>query len=290
MGISKKDISYGIVAFIDFLGFSQKVEATESLANFEKIIQQVKSFRDQFEEEAESLKLVKKEVIAFADCVIISVAAKSEIARLQGTYDTWLGDLSLFALSQLNCVLNTSIFIRGGMSDGWWYHKDNVIISPAQVEAYRLEKEKAKYPIIVLSDHLAEYFTNHDNYKAYSYDPTEGLLFKNKERNAWFIDYLGYGVEGLGWTGDENIEKKYGQCHDDDERTHLLTEGWKLNAKAVFERHKKVLLDAYYSSSSDNIRQKYIWLAKYHNDVIEKYGNHFEDYKIDKIEKGHSTF
>ncbi len=294
MRINGKDISYGIVAYIDFLGFSSKVKAAKSLADFKKIIQQVRSFRDEFKEDPESLKPAKKEVIAFSDCMMVFVAEESEISSLQGKYDTWLSDLSLFAFSQFNCTLKTNIFLRGGVSDGQWYHRDNVIVSSALVEAYRLEKEEAKHPIIVLSDRLAEYFTNPDNYKAYSYNPTEGLLskVKNKGRNAWFIDYLGYGVEELGWRGNKDIEKEHRRCQDDDKRRHLRTAGWKLKAEDAFKRHKKAILNAYSSSRDDirrdDIRQKYKWLAKYHNDVIERYGNHFEDYRIDKLAGGKS--
>jgi hypothetical protein len=287
MGVKKKDVLYGIVAFIDLLGFSQKVKTAKLLKNFKKIIQQVQLFRDEFNEKPEALKPAKKEIIAFADCVIISIAAKSELSLLQGTYDTWLSDLSLLAISQINCILKTNVFLRGGVSAGWWYHKDNLIISPAQVEAYELEKEKAHYPIIVLSDQLAKYFKDPECYKAYSSDPTTRLLRKDEERNTWFIDYLGHGVEEVSWMGDESIVKKYKQCHDGDKRAHLMAEGWKTNAKAVFKRHKKAILKAYCSSPTNSIKKKYIWLAKYHNDVIGRYGNHFEDCKIDKIERGH---
>lgn len=281
-----KSVSYGIVTFIDFLGFSNQVETAKSLAGIKEIIKQVQSLRDEFKEDHELLKLAKKEVIAFTDCVIISVAGESKLSYLQGTYDTWLSELSLLAYSQFSSVLETNIFIRGGMSDGWWYHEDNVIVSPAQVEAYRLEKDEAKYPIIVLSDHLAEYFTDPDNYKSYSDNPTEVLLLKDedKERNGWFINYLGYGVEELGWMGNKDIEEKHRRCHDDDKKRHLRTEGWKLNAKKVFERHKEVILNAYRSLLKEDVRQKYVWLAKYHNDIVERYGNHFEETKIDNID------
>jgi len=283
MNISRKDISYGIVAFIDMLGFSDQVGISKSLGDVKKIIQQVQALRSEFQEVTELRELAKKEVIAFTDCMIISVAAKSKVAQLQGTYDTWMVELLLIALSQYKCVMTTNIFIRGGMSDGWWYHKDNVLISPAQAEAYKLESQKAKYPIIVLSNHLAGYFTNPDNYEAYSYNPTERLLLKDEERDIWFVDYLGCGIEELGWKGNKDIEKKHRRCHDDDEKRKLRTQGWKLKAKAAFQRHKEAILDAYNSSSSNNIKKKYRWLAKYHNSVIERYDNHFEKLKVNNI-------
>ena len=280
MNINRKDLSYGMVAFIDVLGFSRQVEISKSLSDIKKIIQQVQSLRNEFQEEPEVKKWFKKEVLAFSDCMIISVAAKSKIAQIEGTYDTWLNELLLIALSQIEVVMNKKIFIRGGISKGWWYHKNNVIISPAQIEAYKLESQKAKFPRIVVSEHLVKYFTNPSNYKAYSYNPTEGLLLKDKENNIWFIDYLGCCIENLNWRGNKDIEKKYIQCHDDNKKKKIITKGWKLKVQVALQRHKKLVLNAYNSTSEDKIKKKYRWLANYHNTVIDRYGDHFKKYKL----------
>jgi hypothetical protein len=280
MKINRKDITYGIVAFIDVIGFSRQVETSKSLSDITKIIQQIQSLRNEFQEESEVKELFKKEVIAFTDCMIISVAAKSKIAQIEGTYDTWLNELFFITMCQVNIVMNKNIFIRGGISDGWWYHKDNVIISPAQIESYKLESQKAEYPIIALSSHLVEYLTNPDNYKVYSCNPTEDLLIKDKEKNIWFIDYLGCCIESLDWIANKDILKRYIECRDNDKKKKLITKGWKLKVQSALKRHKEVILNAYNSSSNDKIKKKYRWLANYHNTVIDRYHDNFKKYKL----------
>ncbi len=280
MTIDKENLLNGMVAFIDFLGFSNEVEGITETDKLESVIHKIEKLRDEFSREADIKAISKIEVIAFSDCMIFSVAGKSDITKLQGKYDIWLSELFIIAISQFNCIMNHGFFIRGGIASGWYYHKDNIIVSPAQVKAYKLESKEAKYPSIVLSKALAGYFTDPKNYsKAYSYNPTDGLLLKDDILNLWYIDYLGVAIEELGWQANEEIEAKYKRTPIDN-RSEVITEGWKINADRAFNRHRQVVLEAFKKTQSDEIKGKYEWLAQYHNKVIERYSNHFDCYRI----------
>jgi hypothetical protein len=47
-------------------------------------------------------------------------------------------------------LLRSGYFARGGITKGLLYHDNHMVFGPALVEAYRLEKEIAKYPRIVV--------------------------------------------------------------------------------------------------------------------------------------------
>lgn len=269
-----------MVVFIDFLGFSNEVIKITDIDKLNSIINKIEKLRDEFSREADIKAISKIDVMAFSDCMIFSVASKSETTKLQGTYDIWLSELLLIAISQFNCIMNHGFFIRGGIASGWYYHKDNIMVSPAQVKAYKLESKGAKYPIIVLSQGLADYFTDRNNYsKAYSYNPTDELLLKDDILNLWYIDYLGVAIEELGWQANSEIVAEYRHSSIDD-RSSVMTKGWKINANAAFKKHKQIILGAFKESQTEKIRNKYIWLTKYHNKCVEKYNEHFNCHKI----------
>jgi hypothetical protein len=79
-----------LVAFIDILGFSQRVINIQSVADLRKLykdvdyVQQQFEFqvKDQFEEDYR--KMAEKEVLAFSDCLVISLGRERLRVSLWG--------------------------------------------------------------------------------------------------------------------------------------------------------------------------------------------------------------
>ncbi len=46
------------------------------------------------------------------------------------------------------------IMIRGGVTIGDLYHRNNIVYGPAMIEAYRLESKCAIYPRIIMSEDM----------------------------------------------------------------------------------------------------------------------------------------
>jgi hypothetical protein len=129
---------------------------------------------DQFEHKTadasirESHKVVGKSVLAFSDCVVVSVSLRSDLTALQGTCVVLMSEFTSFALAQGACVLR-GIFLRGGVDLGFWFRRKGTLISPAMVNAYRLERD-ACIPMIAVTPDLRKYLANHANRCFYNSD------------------------------------------------------------------------------------------------------------------------
>jgi hypothetical protein len=118
--IDKRKISHSMVAFVDLLGFSERVKGLETLDDLADVQAKVRNVqawfgrnpKDKFERE--EANVLSKSVLAFSDCVVIAVSSHSELAKMQGGFDIFMGELSSFAYAQATCVVN-GIFIRGGV-------------------------------------------------------------------------------------------------------------------------------------------------------------------------------
>ena len=54
----------------------------------------------------ESKRSIDKTVLAFSDCLVISVPVQSPLAKLQGDFDVIMSELTSFAWAQGACVLH----------------------------------------------------------------------------------------------------------------------------------------------------------------------------------------
>src|SRR4029077_6899322 len=94
-------------------------------------------------------KVMHKTALAFSDCLVISVPVSSPLADHQGSFDLLMDELNSFGLAQGACVLRGT-FLRGGVDLGLWYGRQDSLISPAMIHAYRLEHD-ACVPMIAIT-------------------------------------------------------------------------------------------------------------------------------------------
>src|SRR5258705_7170100 len=142
--ITRRNLKNGLFAFIALLGFSNRVEAITTEEQLRVSDDDVVYVQNEFEHKSsdkfiqEEHKIVGKSVLAFSDCLVISVPLRSQMADFQGTFDLLMSELNSYAWALGTCVLR-GIFLRGGVDLGFWYRRKDTLISPAMVLAYRLE-------------------------------------------------------------------------------------------------------------------------------------------------------
>lgn len=272
-------LRYGLLAFIDLLGFSAKVQSIESDEDLLNLRKEVEGVQILFEHKPtddlikETHRITNKKVTAFSDCLVVSVFSESDIAEIQGTFDVFMGEVNNFALAQGQCVVN-KIFIRGGADYGIWYKRKDTLISPALVNAHDLEKS-ACVPMIAISDKLYGTLANHPHRKYYSsdIDPIRHSFrrFENlpNGESHWFIDYLPACIEVLEGpiVGSERIAYRAASPAEK-ERMRAVARN-----KALDEwigSHRDAIIQAGREAANDAIRAKYVWLAEYHNDSISR--------------------
>jgi hypothetical protein len=278
--IDKRKISHSMVAFVDLLGFSERVKALETLDDLADVQAKVRNVqawfgrnpREKFEREEAGL--LSKSVLAFSDCVVIAVSSHSELATMQGGFDVFMSELSSFAYAQAMCVMN-GIFIRGGVDVGLWYRAGDTLISPAMVGGYEIEGA-ACVPMIALSDDLVSTLKKHPYRKFYSgdSDPFKKLLrrFTNlpNGKSFWMIDYLPHALE----AADGQIRPDERLAYEDadrDERERMRTAAYVRDCREMVEWHRDAIRAAHAAAPNDSVRRKYLWMADYHNKALKRF-------------------
>ncbi|MDU0459621.1 MAG: hypothetical protein RW306_12920 [Geobacteraceae bacterium] len=267
--MKKKNIQNRLVAFIDILGFSQRVKNISTTKDLKDLYNDVDHVQREFEvvvkdkSEKEYRKMAGKDVLAFSDCLVISLGAETKWTDSEGSFETFLVEFEQIGLAQMHCI-QKGIFIRGGIDIGWWYHDSHKVISSALATSYELEG-KADVPVIALCKKIHDYLNGHPNKEAYKhdFDPLE-LLRKYHDKNMefWFIDYLSICLRAQDFYEDREF---------------------------VFEVHKKQIEKAYSKANTAKIKKKYRWLSKYHNEILAEHGSGFAKHKIvlkNQVQKG----
>ena len=114
------DLSTGVTAFIDILGFSAKVSAAETIKDVNdihrciKIVQDCFDFSNNDDTTTEVHQLNGKKILAFSDCVVINIPLESESTKYSGSFDPIMTELLNLAFAQGMCV-HQNLFIRGGL-------------------------------------------------------------------------------------------------------------------------------------------------------------------------------
>ncbi|HHO3376993.1 TPA: hypothetical protein ACRRWQ_000787 [Morganella morganii] len=276
--MKKNKLSVGVTGFIDILGFSEKVKNAKTEGDVKKICHDVKKIQDEFdfktsdELTAAVQKINKTTVLAFSDCVVINIPLKSQSTKYSGTFDPIMSELANFAYAQGNCV-QSSLFIRGGIELGWWYHDGDTLISQSMVGAVRRE-ESACVPVIALCDELYKYFSEHEDRRFYSseIEPVNNVFRRYSKGGVefFYIDYITICIEALDWIQSPSQLADYKKATAD-EKEKIMSSGYNLAVHRWLSRHARNIEKGARLAQSEKVREKYIWLADYHNDIAKKY-------------------
>lgn len=178
----------------------------------------------------------------FSDCLIMSVTPDGT-----GLYHL-ISALGLLSIS----FLYQGFVIRGGLTAGAIYHRDSTVFGPALLRAYELEKQYAKYPRVVVDPELP--WGQGDRYLEDGREIGRARTWRLAADGLWFFDFL----------------QPLGGAPDFRDSPHLI--------RANLEPLRAVLLNALGTyNERPGVRSKYVWLARYFNDVCAEYSAHGVD-------------
>lgn len=263
---NQSTLQNSVVAFIDVLGFKDRVRDARKKDNSQKFFIEFKeailetfntlniSFQNDLYQISEGLSDIKNyySFRIFTDCILIaSPIRKSEHQAIHvdglDQFESVIYDLH-FLQSQL---INRGFFIRGAVTVGEFYMDQITIYGLAGIDAYEAEANEAKYPRIILTKSAEDMLTkinqgfhNQNNYKNY----LNKLLHKDDD-GLFFINYL------------ESINIEDEPCI------------------SALKKHKTMIEDNLKEHhNKPDVLDKYIWTANYHNYFCNQDNN--TNYKI----------
>lgn len=277
--MKKEDVSAGITAFIDILGFSNKVSSANTFDDIAILhkgiatIQEYFEFSNVSEMTAEVHELAGKRVLAFLDCVVINIPLESDSTEYSGSFDPMMMELLGMAISQSLCV-HSSLFIRGGIDIGWWYNNGDILISSGLVNSAKRE-ESANVPVIALCEDLYNYFLNHEDRNTYheSIDPIRSMFryYSDDQADYYYLDYIDVTLRNIDWCPRGDEKEEYFSASEEG-KDKMRARGHKEMIERWLKGHAEIIESAAKEvKKSKKIHSKYEWLAQYHNDVAKGY-------------------
>lgn len=231
-----------VVAFIDILGFKEKVCCSINNADcadkLHSSLQYILSLKEENENTATvmSLKKLGLEITTFSDSIVMSYPVE-----YQGALFTLLLDVIHLQLV-LACK---GILIRGGISIGSLFHDGNIVYGPAMNEAYELESVYAKMPRVIIAKETIQQGIEKTKLSHNSLQEETEYVLKliTEDDDGWlFVDILRQNSE----LTDEGSEYFY----------------WlSILRNSIVEN-----LNLY--KDDVKIMEKYIWLKDYFNTVV----------------------
>jgi hypothetical protein len=224
-----------IVSYLDILGFRELVEY-RTADDIHKLLQLIKGVSKMTIGTRNQQGEIQTHTATqtFSDLVIRRV-------EYEGTsFVRYLSaEMNVLASIQFHMLIERKTMIRGGMSKGLFYMDDDFVFGPAMVRSYELE-QSAVFPRIIIDRNLIRELRDEIR------DAFQSTI-RQGEDGIFFIDYLNF------------LVRKSLSPTDISENHEMLTKH-----KEAAEHKLEEL-----SRKKDPVRQKAVWLAKYHNSVIE---------------------
>lgn len=186
------------------------------------------------------------EVRMFSDNILLGCPIKRDPAHdTESLFGFIITDIITL---QLNLALS-GYFTRGGWVINSLYIDNNITFGSGLIEAYELERNKAIYPCIVLSNKVSALVAKHLNYYGDKKSSPQYYDLLKNERGQLFINYL----DGL--IDDDYIHFKELFIHKNIISTRLRK----------YQKMYKRIKNKKGKKEAKNILLKYKWLASYHN-------------------------
>lgn len=125
------------VAFIDMLGFGQRIVASASDPAERKAI-------------VEALELLRDTACANPTCGLVLTYFSDCIVLSADPDERGLSELFRMITGIADNLMQRGVFIRGGIAEGGIYHDEKLCFGPAMIRAYDLERLHAKHPCVLL--------------------------------------------------------------------------------------------------------------------------------------------
>lgn len=234
-----------IVAYIDLLGTEEFVKRRDP-----KIIDIVNKFASYAKDP--TFKEDNLEVTVFSDHIAISFPVvssnKINLENLSTTIFNILYECCAYAFLK-------ELLLRGSVAIGDLYHKDQVIVGQALVDAYYLESEHADSPRIILSEELLELINRHTYFKEDGTIEEEIVPYRYPSMLSIKSDYMdpySY-LDWLEWYRGKNVTTV---SNNQDEYE------WTEKIKHIIKKNLHAL------ENNSGPLEKWKWMATYFNGQV----------------------
>lgn len=275
-----------IVAFIDILGFSESIREYDSgkkpqlLNQIKKAVNSAGDFLSKqylkptsnFDNWKEHLKLQ-----FFSDCLCVAIPSSFSTFDFLDNFVF----ISMYISIYQNLLMVKGFFSRGGISIGSYYSDNFIIFSGALLDSVEIEKSKAKYPRVVLSDKLV------DKLKTTKSDIKEVLkraLVVDEDNNVFLNNFDIYSVtEFIIEDSIKKLSKKNKEIVNESIKTKAETDKYEIKQNEDFLKTvKKEIKTKLILHQGDwyGIFQKYLWLIQFfswnihENNKFKKFNYH----------------
>ena len=239
-------------AFLDVLGFSERIRASYEDNSEDKLLESFHSILaksiKQFKEQSDESMLYFK---SFTDNVVLAHPQFSD--DMESEFGFILSSIKEY---QFQMALK-GFFIRGGLAVGLLFMDENSVYGAALLEAYRLESKAAVNPIVVLCDNTMKLEDMHISYYTGEIAPQIRDVLRGPD-GRYFLNYL---TECI-------IEGDYGEY---------------LDAKSLHLHKNQIEKSLKSYVSIPTVFSKFSWLAAYHNyfcDTVSGYSGYDEAMKV----------
>lgn len=242
-----------LICYADILGFREMTERAYDSGEEAEFLQRIKRSLDaayKVVREARTLDgLVDSlfEMKIFTDNIVVAYPLFT-LNGDDGEYE--LGTLlMLFAEVQARLAVD-GFFVRGGIAYGEHYQDDDIAYGKALMEAVDLD-ESSGAPRLVIASSVEPLILSHlSSYSYFDRAPHYYHLLEDPKDGRLFVNYL---------------EVAFEYFPDDQINHQLLAE------------HKKMVCSRLREYESDpRIRQKYEWIATYHNYVCKTFADQYQ--------------
>jgi hypothetical protein len=228
-----------LLVYLDIMGFKDLIEesATDS-TRVDLIIHTLRRMKRQAEIQMPGALKTKTKTQNFSDLIVRATYPQPH----QNLIQQISGECWLLAAVQCDLVVSNGVLLRGGMCLNDLYMDDDLVFGPALVTSYQLGERVAMFPRIVIDPPIMD---------SEKLNPTLQLFnvfIARGDDAAYFIDYLYtcfmHPTIVLGFAGPVEM----------------------LEAHKTRVESKLVEL----SKKGERTKQKALWLALYHNSVLNR--------------------
>jgi len=169
-----------IVAYLDFLGFAEKMKEENSYES----LQILKFLLNGIEKVAAQISKINEtglfESKIFSDNIILALKIEQKNIDIQ-----IMSLINLISSIQLNALLYFGFLIRGGVTIGKLSIDSSIVWGTGLIDAYNIEDNLAIYPRIILSPKIIETYKSCEQKRLNLY-----AFIKIDFDGLWFIDFL----------------------------------------------------------------------------------------------------
>ena len=166
---------FGVVAFLDVLGFAQFVESDARAPTpiyLNKLVESLSEAR-------KSTPLEELELRSFSDSIVVTSPLDREMVI----------KLVSSVIGLQRAFVARGVLVRGGLAFGKHYADAESMYSEALVRAYRIERDLARFPRVVIDEQLIDWFVNDESAAQGAKGEFRALLLKDRD-GAVFANYL----------------------------------------------------------------------------------------------------